>query len=235
MRTAFAYGVLLGCLLYAGPAQGAEDWTADWLFKAEPEGAQRLDLPNKAWKDAKRKIVIVDGEVCLREGALEMFACPRKSKEYESVVVVDAVPSEIHKGLVAVGAKPGSPVSFSPKYKAATGTPIKIIVAFVNDQGKRIAVPAQQWIKNTKTGKPMQQTWVFAGSQTRKNDAGENFYLADEGDFICVSNFPTATLDIPVKSSQSNKSLVFECMTNAIPKLKTKVRLVLIPQLETEK
>ena len=42
------------------------------------------------WIDPKRKAVIVDGQVCLREGQLEMFACPKGSKEHESIVSVNA-------------------------------------------------------------------------------------------------------------------------------------------------
>lgn len=234
MKTAIC-GLLLGLLLCPVLVQAEEDWAGDWLFKAEPEGAKRLTPPNRAWTDAKRKLVIVDGEVCLREGQLEMFACPRNSKEHESVVAVDALPSLIHKALVSVGAKPGKPVAFRPKYQPASGTTIKVFVAYVDKQGKQHVIPAQQWIKNTKTGKAMDGDWVFAGSQIRKSNNEEVIYLADEGDFICVSNFPTAALDVSVESTQANDSLLFECQTAAIPDLKTKVRLVLIPQLEAKK
>lgn len=232
---AICWGVMLGCVLCVGVSRGEEDWKGDWLFKAEPEGAERLTHPARAWKDMKRKLVIVDGEVCLREGQLEMFACPRNSKEHESIVAVEAAPSIVHEGLVAVAGKPGAPVAFRPAYKSATGTPVKVLVAFVDKQGKRQVIPAQEWIKNAKTGKPMEEGWVFAGSQTLKNEAGETTYLADEGDFICVANFPTATLDIPVQSPQANDALMFECLTDAIPELKTKVRLVLIPEAKVGK
>lgn len=235
MKTQLTWGLLLGCLLWAGTLQAEEDWTGDWLFKAEPQGAQRLAPPSRAWKDLKRKLVIVDGEVCLRKGVLEMFACPRNSKEHESIVTVDAMPSLVHQALVDVGAKAGSPVSFEPEYKPASGTPIKIMVAYVDEEGQRRAEPAQEWIKNSKTGKPMEHGWVFAGSFTRKGNDGKTHYMGNEGDFICVSNFPTATLDVPIKSSQQNNFLLFECRTEAIPKLKTKVRLVLIPQLKEKK
>jgi len=53
--------------------------------------------------------------------------------------------------------------------------------------------------------------------------------MAESGDLICVSNFPTATLDVPVKSSQANEELLYEPFTERIPPRDTKVRLVLRP------
>lgn len=225
----------MGCLFSIPAAQAEEDWKGDWLFKAEPEGAERLAFPAPAWKDVKRKVVIVDGEVCLREGQLEMFACPRGTKEHESIVAVDAAPSLIHKALESLGAKPGSPVVFAPEYKAASGVTVKVMVVFVDKAGKRQSIPAQDWIKNAKTGAKMDVDWVFGGGLIRKNDAGQVDYSSDQGDFICLANFPTAMLDVPVPSSQTNDVLLFECRTDSVPDLKTKVRLVLIPQFEKPK
>jgi len=206
------------------------NWTGDWLFQATPTGSVPLQPRLRVWRDPERKLVIMDGEVCLREGPLELFACPRNTKEHESVVVVDAVPGVVHAGLVAVGAKAGSPASFNP-YRPVTGTQIQVIVAWADEDGKRHAVPAQQWIKNTQTGKIMQRNWVFAGSRWISDEAtGRRSYLADGGDFICVSNFSSAMLDLPVQSSQENSSLLFEANTEAIPKVGTKVRLVLMPE-----
>ena len=59
--------------------------------------------------------------------------------------------------------------------------------------------------------------------------------MAESGDFICVSNFTTAMLDIPVESSQSNEGLLFEADTKKIPPLGTPIRMVLTPKLEEKK
>ena len=78
--------------------------------------------------------------------------------------------------------------------------------------------------------------WVFAGSGFWVDpEDGTRHYNADAGDFICVSNFPTATLDVPVKSSQENSELLFEAATDKIPARGTKVRLVLVPKIEAKK
>jgi hypothetical protein len=221
--------VLLSLCLSAGTKGADDSWTGDWVFKAAPEGAVPLDGSQKAWRDPVRKIVLLDGEICLREGPLEMFACPRHTKEHESIVAVDASPRAVHAGLVSVGAEPGAPVQFDP-YRMATGTSIKIMVVWLDESGKRCSVRAQDWIQNANTGKPMEGDWVFAGSRfARDEQTGQQFYLADGGDFICVSNFTSAAIDVPIKSSQESANLIFRAYTEKIPKEKTKVRLVLIP------
>ena len=57
-----------------------------------------------------------------------------------------------------------------------------------------------------------------------------------DAQLTCVSNFPTATLDLPVASSQANADLEFEAFSERIPPLGTKIRLVFQPKLaEPEK
>jgi hypothetical protein len=78
----------------------------------------------------------------------------------------------------------------------------------------------------------MDRSWVFGGSRfVKEEEDGRARYQADEGDFICVANFATAALDIPVKSSQENAALNYEAFTDNIPPEKTKIRLVLVPKL----
>lgn len=184
--------------------------------------------------DTKRKLVVVNGEVCLREGQLEMFACPKGTKEHESIVAVHCKPQYVHAALLAVGAKKGRPVQFQPEYKPASGTRIDIDILWQDKEGTKQRVRAQEWIEHVRTGKPMPYHWVFAGSgEETERRTGQHYYYADAGDFICVSNFSTATLDLPVESSETNAGLLFGAFTNHIPPIGTKVRLVLIPRHDT--
>ena len=202
----------------------------------ELEGLKRLAKDYDVWIDTKRKLVVVDGTVCLREGPLEMFACSKGSKEHESVVAVNSPARFIHAALLAVGAKVGNTVRFSPEYRPASGTTIDIWVLWKDKDGMNRKVKAQEWIKNIKTDRPMAYDWVFAGSGfTVDEESGERFYHADGGDFICVSNFSTATLDLPVKSSQDTSDLLFSAFTERIPALRTHIRLVLVPRVEKDK
>ena len=211
------------------PKPAAEDIP---LAKDAP-GLTRLAKDFDLWLDMKNKRLFVDGEVVLREGQLELFACPKGSKEHESVVSVQAKPQFVHAGLLALGATPGSGVRFDPKYIPAKGPVVDIYVVWKDENGKQQIVRAQEWVKNLKTEKEMDHSWVFAGSGFWKDpDTGRTHYHADVGDFICVSNFPTAMLDLPVDSPQENANLLFGAFTERIPPKGTKVRLVLIPRLE---
>jgi hypothetical protein len=200
----------------------------------DPPGLTRLAMDYDIWLDMKRKAVVIDGQIVLREGELEMFACPKGTKEHESIVAVNVRPQFVHAGLLAVGAKPGTPVKFDPKYTPATGQVIDVFVLWKDEAGKNQKVRAQEWIKHVKTGKTMPYNWVFAGSGFWTDDDGKEYYYADGGDLICVSNFPSATLDLPVESTQAADGLLFVADTEKIPPKGTKVRLVLIPRVEKE-
>jgi hypothetical protein len=200
-----------------------------------PAGAKRLSPRYPIWIDMKEKAVLVDGQICLREGMLEMFACTRNTKEHEAIVSVDTKAFLVHTGLLALGAEVGHPVQFQPEFKPPTGTEIDVFVRWRDEHGKDRQARAQDWIKDDKTKKEMTYPFVFAGSGFWTDpDNGKKFYQAEGGDFVCVSNFGTAMLDIPVKSSQSNDELEFEALTEKIPGIGTPVRLVFKPKLESK-
>lgn len=76
----------------------------------------------------------------------------------------------------------------------------------------------------------MKADWVFAGSGFYVDeDTGKKFYLAEDGDLICVANFPGATVDVAVESSSQGDGLLFEAYTERIPPKGTPVTLELIP------
>jgi hypothetical protein len=194
----------------------------------EPAGLNRLAKDYRVWADLKRKLVIVDGYICLQRGQLEMFACPKKTKEHESIVAIDCPAKYIHAGLLLIGAKAGQPVQFNPGYAPAMGDVIEVIVMWKDKDGKGHKVRAQQWIRDTSTEKEMAYDWVFGGSGFYVDpETKVQHYFADDGDLICVSNFGTATLDLPIKSTQLSDGLLFECYPDRIPPRKTPVRLVL--------
>jgi len=200
-----------------------------------PEGLIKLSPTHDVWIDKKRRAVIADGQVCLRQGQLEMFACTRGSKEHESVVSLNCEAFEVHSALLVLGAKPGNPVSFDPEYKPASGQIIDVYVLWKDEDGKKHQARAQDWVRDVKKQKPMQQNWVFAGSRFSKDEeTGKEQYAANGGDLICVSNFTTAMLDVPIQSSKDNADLMFDANTDQIPPRGTNVRVVLIPRQPTE-
>jgi len=201
---------------------------------APPSELVKLSPTGDVWFDKKRKAVVVDGQVCLQQGQLEMFACPKGTKEHESVVSLNCTAEEVHAGLLAAGAKPGKPVSFDPDYKPATGQIIDIYVLWKDEEGQKQQMRAQEWIKDVKKEKAMAYDWVFAGSGFWKDEeTGKEHYKANGGDLVCVSNFPTATLDLPIKSSDANDELQYVAYKEHVPPRGTKVRVVFIPRIET--
>jgi hypothetical protein len=187
----------------------------------------RLSPTEKVWLDRTAAQVVVGGEVVLQRGQIEFFACPRRTKEHESVVAVDATARLVHTALLAIGLQVGSPVQFAPEYRAARGPRVRIEVRWTDDAGHPRRIDAQEWIRDTRTGKAMQAEWVFAGSSLWKDEAtGKEYYQADGGDLVCVSNFPTATLDLTIPSSQSNEALLFEVFESQVPPRGTPVELV---------
>ena len=200
----------------------------------DPPDAKRLSGRN-LWIDRERNRVIADGYVAMREGPLEMFACGAGTKEHESVVGVIPEASEMHAALLAIGAQVGTSVRFHPRYVPATGQRIRIWVMWPAEETEGEAKPyhvtdARQWVLHRKPPKrPMETDWVFAGSQIWEDSDGTTHYSADGGDMICVSNFASAMLDVPVSSSAQAGQLLYEPNTEKIPPPRTPLRLVLEP------
>ncbi|OHB68082.1 MAG: hypothetical protein A2V70_18600 [Planctomycetes bacterium RBG_13_63_9] len=196
-----------------------------------PESLQRLDPAKPIWVDQKRGRLVMVGQICQREAPLELFACLKNTKEHEAIVTVDVEAFKAHAGLLAIGAEAGRPVSWNPQYTPAAGSQIEITVFWKDAKGRRQSARAQDWILNTRTKKAMKHPWVFAGSGFWQDEqTGKKYYQAEGGDFICVSNFPSAMLDLPIQSSQANSELLYRPFTERIPPLATPVTLVLRPK-----
>jgi hypothetical protein len=189
---------------------------------------RRLSPTEEVWIDLEEREVVVGGRVALDDGLLEFFACPAGTKEHESVVAVAASARLVHAALLAIGLEPGQPVSFDPQYRPARGPRIRVTMRWTDADGAVQEADARGWIRNTRTGDALETDWVFAGSAFWKDPAdGREYYQADGGDLVCVSNFPTATLDLPIESSQSNEALLFEVFKDRVPKRDTAVEMIL--------
>ncbi|TWT79334.1 hypothetical protein CA13_07330 [Planctomycetes bacterium CA13] len=195
-----------------------------------PPHARPLRKDSFLWVDRDKKRVYIDGYLAMDRGPLEMFACPRGTKEHESIVATIARSSEVHAALLAVGTMPGTPVRFDPEFLPPTGQRVRVWVSWRDEKGKYHVSDARRWVKESESGKQMQPDWVFAGSGfwTDPSD-NKQYYRADGGDMICVSNFSSAMLDIGAASSASADSLLYTPFTGRIPPRHTLVRLTLVP------
>lgn len=106
-----------------------------------PQGTVLLDQVGRR--------LLLKGEVCLREGVLEMLVCLKRSKEHEAIFAVDTQARIVHAGLLALGLEPGKPVVFAPEYRPASGPVIEIAVSWVDKEGKSQRFKAQQLVRNS--------------------------------------------------------------------------------------
>ncbi|HEX4607718.1 MAG TPA: YdjY domain-containing protein, partial [Urbifossiella sp.] len=172
------------------------------------------------------------------EGPLEVFVCKRGTKEHEAVLRVDLDASKIHELLLFAGAETGTPTQFvdprtsEPKFKAATGTPVKVLVHYRKD-GKAHTHPAQEWVWNTGKKRSLEvSAWVFAGSQFLKDPDRPDappFYAANSGEVVALSNFAYSMLEVPMEISKDDAQLNYEAKTDRIPPLFSRVWVILEP------
>jgi hypothetical protein len=197
-----------------------------------PGDLHRLDPVSPVWLDMKHHQVVFQGEVCQANYPLE-FLVTYPDRGYESVMVAKVKPSVVHAGLVALGAEPGHPAQFDPKYEPATGAQVEIRVRWKDKGGQRRDCLARDWVRNIKTKKALDIDWVFGGSHLVQNPTtGKQEYVADmSGDFISVLNLGSVTLDLPLKSEGAIENRSFEGYTERMPAAGTPVTLLLRPKL----
>ncbi len=199
---------------------------------APPPAAVALDPNNDLFVDRGTGRVYIDGYITLDRGPLEMFACPVGTKEHESVIAAFAKSSAVHAALLAAGAVPGAPVQFLPEFKPPTGTAVAVWVAWRDENGGFQIADARSFLSDSENQAPPVEAFVFAGSSLWTDpEDNRQYYSADSGDMICVSNFASAMLDVPFASTAENSGLAFEANTAAIPPRNTPVRLILVPQI----
>ena len=136
---------------------------------AEPPAAKEpFKLPGLVI-NAEKRCVDVDATVCLEQGALELIACTKDSKEHESVVVVEALPVHIHTALLLLGARNGNPAMRRPINKEQTlwadvpprGDPIDVFLEFKDAEGKAVERPIGDFIDKHPTLKMLALSFLM--------------------------------------------------------------------------
>lgn len=213
----FAATMLVSFLLAAAP---------DAEQPAKRTGVQQL-TPSLS-VDYDNGVVQLDAEVVLRSGMLELVVCPKRTKEHESILAAEVMPQHFHLALLLIGAKPGSPAAYRP-FRPPTGQELKIWLEY-EEEGRSKRVDARQWVRNTNTKQPLDAKFVFAGSRFDKAPGAQRpVYLGNDGDLVCVVNFPGSVIDINTQASTDNTELFFEAWTERIPPKGTKVRVIFEP------
>ena len=173
--------------------------------------------------------VEIDSQVILRRGELELLAWSRAPvpKEHETILVVDARPSDVFAALGLIGLTPGTP----PRFDVETGTPrpatgdrVDVLVRY--RKGRRdVEHSICDWAIDKSREKPLvRRPWVFCGSHLTDNGT----FAADvEGTLVTVVDFPTSLLSLAESHSESNADLWLVANREAIPEEGTPVKLIL--------
>lgn len=220
----------MACVAVVSPGPAADEPAATPTAADRHPDLRRLSRREEVWIDVRGRRVIVGGEIAQNRGAIEVFACPSGTKEHEAIVATRSTAQLVHVALLAIGLEPGHPVEFNPDYVAATGPAVDVRVRWRDADGTAHEARAGDWIRNAESGAALDVDFVFAGSVFWTDPLdGKEYYQADGGDLICVSNFPTATLDLPIESSQANDALLFEAFEGRVPERGTTVDIIIAP------
>ena len=132
----------------APPAEPAPVPTAEQVAA----GAVPLNEEGTVLLDRERKRVLVNAEVCLRRGMLEMLVCLPQTKEHESILKYAGDARTLHAALVAAGLEPGEPVNFSPEFAPPRGPVLDLTLYWNDADGNPRTADGRTWIRTSTDG-----------------------------------------------------------------------------------
>ncbi|QDU32751.1 hypothetical protein KS4_07850 [Poriferisphaera corsica] len=242
----FVIALLSGCAL-APTKTATVEATTDRQSKASYQqetnnhtDPKTLVLPGII-ANLETRTVTISGQVCWELSDvcdwLELLACNPNTREYESLVVTDALPSHLHLALVSIGLKPGKPQKLIReedgwKVYPATGDRVEIELTYTDPKsGEFVRIPASEWIIG-RTDKQIicSRQWVFAGSAFAEDLDGQPRYMADEnGTFISLVSFGDDVISSEDGPSSANDGQTLQPNIALIPPRGTPVNIVLRP------
>ena len=246
------FALLPAMILAFSLTAAAEDAPAGQDGKASYEEAlKKLKLPGVEI-NLKEKCVDVASTVCLGEGALELIACTKDTKEHEAIVMIEAIPKHVHTALLLIGARPGNPAMRKPIDKEATrwmdippsGGPVDVSLVFPDKEGKIVERPISDFIVGNdheagavggevKEERFPTNTFLFAGSILHGEKDGPRQYIADSsGNVISITTFGDELLCLADFHDNANGALMWQIDSTHLPAVGSKVTLRLRPQFQ---
>lgn len=198
---------------------------------ADPEGVKI---------DKDKKAVIIDAKVAPRKlekydqiYPVEVVACwpdeKKGQKAHETVVTIEAKPSDVHKALESVGLKPGKPAR--GENTEAAGPEVKISLEIPDGGGTRkLSIHRFLIDPKTKQAFPRDVKFRFTGSAMRKTDPTkpDEVYGADlSGTLIAIYPVTDETVCQSSLTMKEEKYLKLEVDTTVMPKIGTPVKLII--------
>lgn len=190
--------------------------------------------------DKEKRLIKIDAKIAPRKlpkldkvYPIEVIACwphPKGQKAHETIVVIEAKPSEVHKALESLGLKPGKPVMGGKDVPQGPKVLLYLEVPSVDGSVKKIGM--DKALIDSRTNKPFPKNteWRFTGSVMSKPDPTKNetIYGADLSGTL-ISIFPVTDQTV----LQTNYSMEYEGImkletnTQVLPPPGTVVKLVI--------
>ena len=183
--------------------------------------------------------VEIQAWTCLEAGWLEQVACSPNSREHESLVVVEAKPSEVHAALLLAGFEPGSPGTWSYvddalNFTQPTGDRLDVLVRYEDRAGDVLLEPINAWIQDHRGQHDFpDEPWVFGGSAFQKNPQwmgpGEHYVADMTGSIIGLVTFGDEVIGFSriIADQDAVQPPSWEVRTDHVPPRGTEVTLIL--------
>lgn len=215
---------VLGICILSSPCL-AQEKKADPATKIKVDKDKRtITIPAKI---APRKIDDPAYKEIYPIEVIATFPFPRGKKAHETVVTIEAKPSEIHKALEGFGLKPGKP-ALTVEDKQ-TGPEVRILLDLTPGKPGTRPVPVEQLLTDTKSGKPMPKVkWLFTGSVMGESTPGKKEYGADlKGTLIAIFPVTGETVFQSSLSLKDEKYVKLE-VSKKLPPVGTAVQLLIV-------
>lgn len=230
-----ALRVLLVSVLWVGACAGP----AQVGVASEARDGAWVDLSSGLRVDRVSRTVAVRAWVCLDRGWLEQVLCLPGTREHESLLVTDVVPSTLHAALLVVGLKPGRPGRWIEDEGAVVLTPplgdqVAIRVSYLDpDSQSPIELDITEWISDVNTGEVHPRVpWIFGGSLTYEVIEGGSAYAADHsGSIIGMVTFGDELLGAVevIPDAEAIHAPEWVVRTASVPPVGTEVQVLLSP------
>ena len=172
----------------------------------------------------KKREMYISGSVNMQAGLVEYLACTQAEagKLHESVLKLEANPSDIQVALLLLGFQPKNNLKFQGDPTIPEGDFLEIWVEWELANRKKNKIRGEELVYDQNMKKSMDKTpWVFTGSQIM-----DGRFMADiEGSIIATFRDPFALINNPLPSGADDT--IYVCNEKVVPSQGTKILLTI--------
>jgi hypothetical protein len=233
---AVMFRLLLCALAFAMGCLRAEEPRADASIPAMRELAPGVFEIGSMRLDKKAGTLTFPGKVNMDNGALEYLICTPKGPTHESLLVTEVQPSDVHFGMLLLGAKGAGiltpapsdapPAQIDAEYlKRAPklkGDNLTITARWKDKAGTEHGVAVEDWIVAQNTGKRASRgPWIYTGSMF----AEDKFLAQLEGVIGALVTNPSALINNPRSGNDNDQ--IWMVNAKAVPPQETPVEIII--------